>query len=92
MAFKTGLTPLNKYYSLLHTQDEIVPFTYQVANTRAMGLLSASQSPVLVDNLSSPYSNSHSLSLNINALSYHNSTVGQNSILPNIWTYMLTTP
>jgi hypothetical protein len=89
---QTGLTPLNKYYSLLHTQDEIVPFAYQVANTRALGLLSATQSPLLVDNLTSPYSNARSLSLNIPAISYHNSTVGQNSILPNIWTYLFTTP
>jgi hypothetical protein len=89
---QTGLTPISKYYSLLHTQDEIVPFTYQVANTRALGLLSATQSPLLVDNLTSPYSNAHSLSLNIPAISYHNSTVGQNSILPNVWTYMFTTP
>jgi hypothetical protein len=89
---QTGLTPLNKYYSLLHTQDEIVPFAYQVANTRALGLLSATQSPLLADNLPSPYSNSHSLSLNIPAISYHSSTVGQNPILPNIWTYFFTTP
>lgn len=89
---QTGLTPLNKHYSLLHTQDEIVPFTYQVANTRALGLISATQSPLLVDNLTSPYSNVRSLSLNIPAISYHNSTIGQNSILPNIWTYLFTTP
>jgi hypothetical protein len=90
--FQTGLTPLNKYYSLLHTQDEIVPFVYQVANTRALGLLNSTQSPLLVDNLPSPYSNARSLSLSIPAVSYHNSTVGQNSILPNIWTYLFTTP
>jgi hypothetical protein len=87
-----GLTPLNKYYSLLHSQDEVVPFNYQVANTRALGLLSTSQSPLLVDNLTSPYSNSRSLLLNIQALSYHNSPVGQNIILPNIWTYLFTSP
>jgi hypothetical protein len=89
---QSSLTPINKYYSLLHTQDEIVPFAYQVANNKAMGLLSATESPTLVDNLSAPYANAHSLSLNIPAISYHNSTVGQNPILPNIWTYMLITP
>ncbi|MEI7508226.1 MAG: hypothetical protein WCJ62_02040 [Flavobacterium sp.] len=87
---QTGLTPLNKHFSLLHTQDEIVPFAYQVANIKALGLLSATQSPLLVDNLISPYSNARSLSLNIPAISYHSSTVGQNALLPNIWTYMFT--
>jgi hypothetical protein len=89
---QTGLTPTNKYYSLLHTQDEIVPFTYQVANLRGLGLLTATENPMLVDNLTTPYSNAHSMSLNISAISYHNSTVGANAILPNIWTYMLTSP
>jgi hypothetical protein len=87
---QTGLTPISKYYSLLHTQDEIVPFNYQVANMRSLGLLTATENPLLVDNLTAPYSNAHSMSLNINALSFHNSTVGQNSKLPNIWTYMFT--
>ncbi len=88
---QSGLTPLSKHYSLLHTQDEIVPFNYQVANLRGLGLLTATENPVLVDNLTAPYSNAHSMSLNISALSFHNSTVGQNSKLPNIWTYMFTT-
>jgi hypothetical protein len=87
---QTGLTPINKYYSLLHTQDEIVPFSYQVENLRGLGLLTATENPILVDNLTTPYSNAHSMSLNISALSYHNSTIGTNSKLPNIWTYMLT--
>jgi hypothetical protein len=87
---QTGLTPISKHYSLLHTQDEIVPFNYQVTNMRSLGLLTATENPLLVDNLTAPYSNAHSMSLNISALSFHNSTVGQNSKLPNIWTYMFT--
>jgi hypothetical protein len=83
-----GLTPLSKHYSLLHTKDEIVPFTQQVANTRALGLLGITESPVLVDNLTAPYQNAHSLSLGISALSFHSSTVSTNSKLPAIWTYM----
>lgn len=87
---QTGQTPLNKHFSLLHTQDEIVSYQNQVANLRGLGLLSAAQNPTLVDNLSSPYSNARVLSLNIPAISYHNSPIGANTILPNIWTYMLT--
>ena len=85
-----GQTPLNKQYCLLHTQDEIVPFSNQVENLRGLGLLTATQSPTLVDNLASPYSNNHSLSVNIPAISNHNSTVGANSKLPEIWKYMFT--
>jgi hypothetical protein len=86
----TGQTPLSKQFSLLHTQDEIVPFNNQVANLRGLGLLSATENPLLVDNLASPYLNGHCLSLNIPANSYHSSPIGGNSKLPNIWTYLFT--
>lgn len=88
--FQAGQTPNNKLFALLHTQDEIVPFAYQVANLKALGMLTVTQTPTLVDNLSTPYNNANAMSLNIPALSYHNSTVGANSILPAVWTYMLT--
>ncbi len=83
-----GSTPLTKQFALLHAQDEIVPFANQVVNLKGLGLLTSAQSPTLTDNLSSPYSNARALSLNIPAQSYHSSTVGTNSILPNVWTYM----
>lgn len=85
-----GLTPLSKQFSLLHTQDEIVPFTNQIANLRGLGLLTATENPILVDNLITPFGNAHSLSLNTSAISYHNSPIGANTILPNIWTYLFT--
>lgn len=88
---QSGQTPLNKHYALLHTQDEVVPFVYQVANLKGLGLLAPTESPILADNLSTPYSNAKALSLNISALSYHNSPIGMNTKLPNIWTYMFTT-
>lgn len=86
----SGLTPLTKHFALLHTKDEIVPFDYQVANLRGLGLLTVGQLPTLVDNLASPYNNTRALSLNIPANSFHSSTVGQNPILPNVWKYMFT--
>jgi hypothetical protein len=86
---QTGQTPLEKHFSLLHIQDEIVPFSNQVENLRGLGLLAAGQNPILADNLVSPFSNSRTLSLNIPAFSFHSATVGGNAILPNIWTYML---
>jgi hypothetical protein len=86
----SGLTPITKHFALLHTKDEIVPFDYQVANLKGLGLLTAAQSPTLVDNLASPYNNAKALSLNIPANSYHSSSVGANAILPNVWKYMFT--
>ncbi len=87
---QSGATTLDKHFSLLHVQDEIVPFNNQVSNLRGLGLLSSTEDPILVDNLASPYLNANSLSLNITAISNHNSAIGSNSILPEIWTYMFT--
>jgi hypothetical protein len=87
---QSGQTPLTKQFALLHAQDEIVPFNNQVVNLRGLGLLTASQSPLAVDNLSSPYSNGRALSVNITALSNHSSTIGNNAKLPDIWTYLFT--
>jgi hypothetical protein len=86
----TGLTPLNKQYALLHTQDEITSYAYQVSNLKGLGILPVSENPLLVDNLKSPFSNKQVLALNIPAISNHNSTVGGNLKLPEIWTYLLT--
>ena len=89
--FQKGETPLKDYYCLLHTKDQIVPFDFQKENLKALGMLAPNQNPTLVDNLSPPYKNAHALSINISAISKHNSTIGRNSILPKIWTYMFTT-
>jgi hypothetical protein len=85
-----GLTPTTKHFSLLHTQDEIVSFSNQVANTRALGLLGANENPLAADNLPTPYSNAHSLSINFTSVSNHASTIGKNAKLPAIWSYMFT--
>jgi pimeloyl-ACP methyl ester carboxylesterase len=86
---QTGITTINKQFALLHQQDQIIPFASQSANLQALGMNSL-YTPTLVDNLSAPYGNSHLLNLNIPALSQHNSTIGTNAILPNVWNYMLT--
>ncbi len=85
-----GQTPIAKHFSLLHTQDEIVPFNNQVANLRGLGLLSGTQTPTLVDNLSAPFDNAKCMSLNIAANSNHSSPIGGNTKLPAIWNYMFT--
>ena len=85
-----GDTPLDKQFSLLHTQDQIVEFSNQVEILRSLGLLSSTETPILADDLITPYSNSNTLSLNISAISNHNSPIGNNSILPEIWKYFFT--
>jgi hypothetical protein len=85
-----GKTPLNKQYSLLHIRDEIVPYVNQVTNLRSLGLLGATENPILADDLSSPYDNRHVFYINTSAVSFHSSTIGGNPILPNLWTYLLT--
>ena len=87
---QSGATALDKHFSLLHVEDNILAFDNQVSNLKGLGLLSSTEDPILVDDLASPYSKANSLSLNITAISNHNSTIGANSIVPDIWTYMLT--
>ena len=87
---ESGETPASKYYSLLHERDNVVNFDFQVENTRALELLSATELPVLADDLSTPYSNANSLSINTPALSFHSGPIGSNQILPEIWTYLFT--
>ena len=85
-----GDTPLDKQFSLLHTQDQIVEFSNQVEILRSLGLLSSTETPILADDLITPYSKSNTLSLNISAISNHNAPIGNNSILPEIWKYFFT--
>lgn len=85
-----GLTDLNKQYALLHVNDEIISYDFQILNLKDLGILTPSEEPLLVDNLNPPYNNKNSLSINIPAFSNHNSTVGGNAKLPDIWTYLLT--
>lgn len=87
---QAGQTPVSKQYSLLHERDNVVDFAYQVANIKALELLSATEVPVLVDDLSAPYLNANALSINTPALSFHNGPIGSNQILPEIWTYLFT--
>jgi hypothetical protein len=85
---EVGLTPLNKHYALLHIQDEVSAFPYQVENLRKLGLLASTEEPQRAEELKSPYNNARCLSINIASTSYHSSTIGTNFLLPNIWKYM----
>lgn len=85
-----GLTGLGKHYALLHINDEIFPYDFQVYNLKGLGVLSPNASPLLVDDLSPPFDNKNALYLSIPAFSNHNATVGSNAKLPSIWSYMLT--
>ena len=86
---QNGLTPQNRQFALLHVNDEMVPFDYQVENLRALGLLGMGESPTRADLLTSPYDNARALSIDVPANSNHASPIGSNSKLPDIWQYML---
>lgn len=86
-----GATPVSKFYALLHVGDELVPYSFQVANLRALGMLGMGESPTLSDALAFPFNNANALSVNILSSSNHNSTIGDNPLLPKIWTYILVT-
>ncbi len=86
---KPGLTPMDKHYSLLHAQDQIVPFEHQTQVLRSLGLLEVNEKPTAIDFLSPPYNDAHALSISIKALSNHNAPVGGDPILPDAWTYIL---
>jgi hypothetical protein len=88
---QSGVTPITRHLALLHMQDEIVSFSNQISNLQALGLLKLGQVPTQVDHVLSPFGSSTALSINIDAISYHSSTVGGHPKLADIWTYMLTT-
>ena len=83
---KTGKTPIKDYYSLLHVNDNIVPFEHQVANTQALGLIKENQLPFLVGD--DEVLKGNALSIDFNGLSAHNVRIGRNPKLPKIWEYM----
>jgi hypothetical protein len=85
-----GITVLSKQYALLHINDEMISYDFQVLNLKELGILTSSEEPLLVDDLSPPYNDKNVLALNIPAFSNHNSTIGGNTKLPSIWTYLLT--
>ena len=87
-----SITPINRYYSLLHKKDEVISFNYQVKNLRSIGILLENENPAQADNSIAPYSNKHSLFITIPALSFHDSTVelDKKSKIQGIWTYLFT--
>jgi len=98
---ETGITPISRHFVFLHLQDEIVPFENQYANISGLGMLDA-EDTILIDNLDSPFLNSHCLYSNHapgSSGNYHNSTViytatpldgSGNPIFVPVWDYMFT--
>ncbi|GAB4453550.1 MAG: hypothetical protein Fur0028_09030 [Bacteroidales bacterium] len=101
----TFATSKNKIFSFLHLQDDGVPYSSQIQVTQSLGLWTGGDDSTLVDNLSTPYNNSHLLYTNETPQSmlitpYHNSTVIDmwtpldnlnNPKFTDVWTYLLTT-
>jgi hypothetical protein len=85
----SGLTPASSHYAFLHAQDEVVPFERQFANIKALGVIGATDTTTLMDDLSGNYNNKNGFHTEISAITEHGSTLGGNWKLPPFWTYLL---
>ena len=86
-----GLTPVERHFSYLSLKDEAVSYFKQFTIVSGLGMLS-SDDTTYVDNISSPYGNSHCLyttqAPGIVILN-HNVPIKLSSINNDVWTYML---
>ncbi|HKC68513.1 MAG TPA: T9SS type A sorting domain-containing protein [Bacteroidia bacterium] len=102
--FNTSLTPTAGIYSFLHLQDDVEPYKYEYKNLQTLGLMANGDDSTNVDNLSTPYNNSHCLYTNATPShstipsAYHDATAvdyftpvnGTQLLFNPVWTYMLT--
>jgi hypothetical protein len=91
---QNGTTDTNKHFVYLSLLDETVAFSKQFVNITGLGML-VNDDTTYVDNISSPYNNSHCLYTTQTpglAILNHNVPIKQSSINSNVWTYMLTLP
>lgn len=103
--FNASLTPTGNLYSFLHLQDDVEPYKYEYKNLQALGLIANGDDSTDVDNVATPYNNSHCLYTNVTPphsgiySAYHDATavdyftpVNGTQLLYNpVWTYMLST-
>lgn len=85
-------TSLNKYFSYLSLNDEVVPYWKQYTNIGGIGLLAADDS-TLIDQINPPFNNSNCL-YTIQSpglvILHHNTPIKNSSKNKDVWTYMLT--
>lgn len=89
---QAGVTPASRHFAYLSLNDEVVSFSKQFVNISGLEML-VSDDTTHVDNISSPYGNSHCLyttqTPGIVVLN-HNVPIKLSSINNNVWTYILT--
>lgn len=86
-----GVTSVSRHFAYLSLNDEVVDFSKQFTNLSGLGML-AQDDTTLVDNIASPYENSHCLYTTQAAglvLLDHNVPIMLSSINNKVWTYML---
>lgn len=89
---QSGITPVSRHYSYLSLNDEASPYFKQYDNLLNLGML-VSDDTTHVDNISSPYGNSHCLYTTQApgiAILNHNVPIKLSTINNNVWIYMLT--
>ncbi|MFK7925945.1 MAG: hypothetical protein AB8H47_28610 [Bacteroidia bacterium] len=96
-------TPINRFYGLLHIDDEVIPFERQYAFWERMGLTTLTDT-VLIDGNSAPFGGSHALYTNVRPAKnllplgkYHNASIvdkylpKENGayVMEEVWGYLL---
>lgn len=87
----SGITPIHKHYSYLHSEDNIVNYSDQLEILEALNLY-PQYDTILVQTSNPPYDFSHCLYTNNTSgfISPHSKTVAVSSLNEMVWTYMLT--
>lgn len=89
---QVGVTSVNKHFAYLSLNDEVVNFSKQIINISGLTML-LSDDTTHVDNILSPYGNSHCLYTTQTpgiVILNHNVPIKLSTINNNVWTYMLT--
>lgn len=102
--FLAGDTPTQRFFSFLHLNDDVWDYAKQYTVVQATGMTAGGDDSTIVDNATTPYSNSHCLYTAVEPLypgvysAYHNGMVvdfytptdANGPIYTPVWTYMLT--
>ena len=90
---QSGVTPLNRHFSYLSLNDEVVPYFKQLEVVAGLGML-LNDDTTHIDNMSAPYASSHCLYTTQPpgiVILNHNVPIKLSAINNNVWTYMMTT-
>ncbi|MDX2130198.1 MAG: hypothetical protein SFU91_14285 [Chloroherpetonaceae bacterium] len=83
-----GRTPLFKQFSIIHPQDEYVPYEWQLENLKGLGILRSNDSLFQAANENLQLIRHQVISVGFNLGSPHAVPVGSHPSMPAIWSYV----